>query len=383
MGGKIIKLSPEDQNFFASRENSLKNIDEKILNEIYPNFSHKNRSERELSVERLYKLIISSFDKNEISKTLYYDGNVSVDYPEMSLVRAQEVLVTNKNIVIKYINNSSDTYEKNMNSLFVFLDMLSRLNAVDFEIYDRTLKSYSKFAMPEVYMGYGKKTQGSKGIQYYICEDDILVDKVSSDLKDEFSNLNKLYGLADGVDSIIDMIEESEGKDPIIYLPYIYLYLADDELIEVMTSKGLISSLDYSYWKMFSKLCTHEKMQDIKLVVSQSAWENAMKDDWIKLWTGFSRIEDFGSFAPIIRKNINDKLVNDNLYIRDDEEGKSKKLPNLVLYADTENSFSIRTNIGSHRGLDRVFNRTYDEKMAQKLHTYLERLYNGNIVFME
>ena len=71
--------------------------------------------------------------------------------------------------------------------------------------------------------------------------------------------------------------------------------------------------------------------------------------------------------------------MKDNLYIRNDKDGESRKLPNVILYSDTENSFAIRTNMGSHKGIDRVFNKTYDKKMAKCLYSYLNRLYNGFI----
>lgn len=381
MKGKILKLALEKEAKLFLMETNLPNENEQSLNEFFSIFLSEIEGEKELSLEELYKLIISYFDKDETSKVLYYDGNISYDFPEIALVKAQEMLIISKNIRIKYKVDFSKKSERELNNLFVFLDMLSRLNAIDFEIYEDKLKNYSKFAIPHVLMGYGKLSEEKEEIKYCICQDNQLINEVCYDLSQDFSSLNKLYGLADGVDSIIEMIEESKGEDPILYLPYIYLYLADKELIQAMSDQGLISSQDYTYWQTLSKLCNHEKLRDIKLVVSQTAWENTMKGDWVKLSTGFAKIEDFGNFAPIIRKNINNKLMKDNLYIRNDKDGESRKLPNVILYSDTENSFAIRTNMGSHKGIDRVFNKTYDKKMAKCLYSYLNRLYNGNSVF--
>lgn len=381
MKGKILKLALEKEAKLFLMETNLPNENEQSLNEFFSIFLSEIEGEKELSLEELYKLIISYFDKDETSKVLYYDGNISYDFPEIALVKAQEMLITSKNIRIKYKVDFSKKSERELSNLFVFLDMLSRLNAIDFEIYEDKLKKYSKFAIPHVLMGYGKLNKEDEEIKYCICQDNQLINKVCNDLSEDFSSLNKLYGLADGVDSIIEMIEESKGEDPILYLPYIYLYLADKELIQAMSDQGLISSQDYIYWQTLSKLCNNEKLSNVKLVVSQTAWENTMKGDWVKLSTGFAKIEDFGNFAPIIRKNINNKLLKDKLYIRNDKEGESRKLPNVILYSDTENSFAIRTNIGSYKGIDRIFNKSYDKKMAKCLHYYLNRLYNGNSVF--
>ncbi len=259
MKGKILKLSSEKEAKLLSMETNSANGNEEILNEFFSMFLSESEDNKELSLEELYKQVISYFDKDETSKVLYYDGNISSDFPEIALVRAQEMLIISKNIRIKYKVDFSEKSERELNNLFVFLDMLSRLNAIDFEIYEDKLKNYSKFAIPHVLMGYGKFSEEKEEIKYCICQDNQLINEVCYDLSQDFSSLNKLYGLADGVDSIIEMIEESKGEDPILYLPYIYLYLADKELIQAMSDQGLISSQDYTYWQTLSKLCTYNK----------------------------------------------------------------------------------------------------------------------------